>query len=87
MACKVMGGIIRKGVGDLLTEEEIEALFDWHAFQCRKCRGPYNRIQRMKRNLPLPPQLAELKLLREWYKKRTALIRGAHFKLRSMNLA
>ena len=42
MACKEMIKIMRKGVGDILTTEEIFALWDWHRDMCRPCGHTLN---------------------------------------------
>jgi hypothetical protein len=66
MGCEEMRRLVRDGVGDLLSEEEIDAVVYWHQHHCAYCRQAVRRIV-VGRELDdgsLPPEVeAELSAL------------------------
>lgn len=80
MVCKEMMHLLRTGVGDNLTNEEVDALFDWHAHKCGRCRARDRQMIRVPSGTIDPRQVIRQRI-DAWYKRRAALLRSARAKL------
>ena len=73
MVCREILGLVRNTPRDI-TDEEIEAIFDWHATRCHVCHGRYiNPVM-------LNGQTASDTLF-DWFSTRSRLIASAREKM------
>ena len=70
MVCKEILGLVRNPPRDI-SDEEIEAIFDWHATRCPTCRSRYKALG--------PTSGSEA--IFEWFSERAHLIASAREKM------
>lgn len=80
MICDEMRRSLTQGVGDLLTEKEIEALFDWHARACKACFKGWRLISQPTA-AELDPDQQVIRRHSVWTAEREKLLRSARGKL------
>lgn len=80
MACKEVLHLLRVGAGDQLTDEELDALFDWHAHKCTTCLGRYRAMTKVPVGTVDARRVVRQRM-DAWHKSRSALLRSARAKL------